>query len=588
MFDIKYEDLIKANTSSALKFYWDCAKGFRLFLFFDIFYSFLNSLLKVLSIVVFSNLIGYFSSVSRDDFDNFKALYYVFLVLVIFCSINGVRFIRESISEKTRSMLSWRARIFAFEYVSKYSLSHVKEQKAGVIAQRIRAIGENIYFLTFSFARLSSCLFLIAIPIIFIGNKNVSFMLIVFVLGIFSALFSFIISKNTAKLYKRTEEKEAKFNGYVADSLTNILLIKTFGEEKSEEKKLNMELKALKAYKNKTVWTENIIFALQQTFLAFFRIITVVLALYLWRENKIKIADVITLLLLVNDVIPVFSRFMFDITNTRSNIAKLSDSLKIMQVPLEIVDNIDAKKLMVKNGEIEFKNISFGYNADKLIFDKFNLKIKPKEKIGIVGKSGGGKSTLISLLQRNYDLNDGSILIDGEDISTVTLSSLKKNITVIGQDSALFHRSIKKNIAYSNPNSSMKNIIVSSKLACADDFICETPYGYNTITGERGIKLSGGQRQRIAIARAILKNSTILILDEVTSALDNKTENDVIETLNNLMKNKTVITIAHRLSTLKNMDRIIVIDKGKIVEDGHPLKLLSKEGEFQKFWKLQK
>ena len=191
-------------------------------------------------------------------------------------------------------------------------------------------------------------------------------------------------------------------------------------------------------------------------------------------------------------------------------------------------------------------------------------------------------------MQGNYNLDSGKILIDGKDISKVSIGSLKRNIAIIGQDNVLFHRTIKKNIQYSNPKASNKQIIEASKLACADEFIKETPLGYNTITGERGVKLSGGQRQRIAISRAILKDAPIIILDEATSALDNKTENDVIKALNNLMKNKTVIAIAHRLSTLKNMDRIIVIDNGHIIEEGTIEELLNKNGEFKKLWKLQK
>ncbi|MCM1324927.1 MAG: ATP-binding cassette domain-containing protein, partial [Acetobacter sp.] len=244
--------------------------------------------------------------------------------------------------------------------------------------------------------------------------------------------------------------------------------------------------------------------------------------------------------------------------------------------------------LKAPKGEIEFKNICFGYEENKNVFDGFNLLIKAGEKIGIVGKSGGGKSTLISLLQRNYDVWDGEITIDGTDIRTVKIGSLKKALSIISQDSILFHRPIKQNIAYGNPIATMKQIINVAKTAKANEFISDTPHGYLTITGERGIQLSGGQRQRIAIARAILKNAPILILDEATSALDNETENDVIEALNELMNGKTVIAIAHRLSTLKNMDRIIVIDKGKIIEQGTPEQLLDKQGKFAKLWNLQK
>jgi ABC-type multidrug transport system fused ATPase/permease subunit len=485
-------------------------------------------------------------------------------------------------------MLSWRARMFAFNYANQYDLFYLKEQKAGVIAQRIRALGDNMWGMRLSINRIISCFWLLFLPLFFIGNKDIAFLILVIILGIISALFSFVISKKSSKLNKRTEEKNSKYNGYVADSLTNILLIKMFGEEKRELKRLNRELKILNLFQLKTAFSENLIYAIQELFLACFRISCVVLGLYLWKENKINVTDVIALLLLIDDVIPSFSRLMFDISLLRNNIAKLSDSMKVLQVDIRVKDKINAKKLKVENGEIKFNNISFGYEKDKLVFDKFNLKIKAGEKVGIVGKSGGGKSTLISLLQRNYDLIDGKILIDNKDISKVTLGSIKQNIAIITQDNVLFHRTIKKNISYAKPKTSMSDIINASKKALAHDFISETPYGYSTITGERGVKLSGGQRQRVAIARAILKDAPILILDEATSALDNKTEDNVIKALDNLMKNKTVIAIAHRLSTLKNMDRIIVIDNGKIIEEGSPSELLDNKGIFQKLWNLQK
>ena len=214
MFNIKYEELKNANTKSPLKFYWDCSKGFRRVLVFDIIYSFLMSLSKVLNIVIFSKLIGYFSSISKDEFNSTRVLSYVGLILLIFCLTHLIRYLRESTSEKARSMLSWRARIFAFDYVSNYSLSYLKDQKAGVIAQRIKALGDNMWGLKLSFARITSCLFLIIIPLIFIGNKNTYFMLIVIMLGILSALFSFVISKKSASLNKRTEEKISKYKSF--------------------------------------------------------------------------------------------------------------------------------------------------------------------------------------------------------------------------------------------------------------------------------------------------------------------------------------------------------------------------------------
>jgi ABC-type multidrug transport system fused ATPase/permease subunit len=361
-----------------------------------------------------------------------------------------------------------------------------------------------------------------------------------------------------------------------------------FGQEKSEKTKVERKIKVVSAFLSKTCLVEKLIYAGQNAFLLIFRISCILIGLYLWNTKELDVESLIVLLLLLDDLIPMMERILWEISNFRNNLGKIADSIKILQTPIDVKDIGNAKNLKVKNGKIEFRNISFAYEKDKNIFDNFNLVINPGEKIGIVGKSGGGKSTLISLLQRDYDLGEGKILIDDKDISKVKLGSLKRAIAMISQDNVLFHRTIKRNIAYGNINASIDEIVNASKLAQADKFIQETPHGYITITGERGIKLSGGQRQRIAIARAILKNTPILILDEATSALDNKTEKEVINALNNLIKDKTVIAVAHRLSTLKNMDRIIVLDKGKIIEVGTPKELLKKKGEFMKLWNLQK
>ena len=224
------------------------------------------------------------------------------------------------------------------------------------------------------------------------------------------------------------------------------------------------------------------------------------------------------------------------------------------------------------------------------VFDDFNLTIEPNQKLGIIGPSGAGKSTLINLLLRFFDVDSGEILIDGYNIKNdITQKSLRENISYIPQDPVLFHRTIRENIIYGKLNATEEELIEATKMACCYDFIMNLENGFDTIVGERGVKLSGGQRQRIAIARAILKNSKILILDEATSALDSITEKEIQKALENLMKNKTVIAIAHRLSTLNIMDRIVVLDKGKIVEDGTKEQLLNKQdGLFKKMWDMQK
>lgn len=270
-----------------------------------------------------------------------------------------------------------------------------------------------------------------------------------------------------------------------------------------------------------------------------------------------------------------------------NNLSYIQAGLEPFYTPHEIENASNAKTLKVKKGEIEFKNVGFAYPEQKRIFDKFNLRIKSGEKVGMVGLSGNGKTTLINLLQRAYDIDEGQILIDGQDIKTVTQTSLHQNLAIIPQETVLFHRSLRDNIGY-GVEATDKQIKRAAKIACADEFIKATPEGYDSMVGDRGCKLSGGERQRIAIARAVLRNRPILILDEATSALDSESESIVAQAIDNLMGKQTVIAIAHRLSTLKNMDRIIYLEEGKVAESGTFDELANKKnGKFAKLWRLQ-
>ena len=532
-------------------------------------------------------MIGYFSSIAVADFSWKKALAYLGGILALFLGTNLVRFIRDYNNENVRNTISWRVREYGITYAAGHSAAYLKEQKSGQLAQRIISLSHATWRQLFAFTRLNSCTWLILITLFYIGKVSIWFLIPIIIFGICSILVSIAISKKTTNLNQQGAAANAKFNGEVIDSLSNILLIKLFGQERREIDKLQNDLSCANNINIQAVKSESSLYAIQEILLMTFRICGIFMAIYLWQLNKIDVAGVVLVLLLLDDILTYFSRFFWEITNIRTSLGKLADALTFLQVPHDIVDVPQAPALVVKKGKIEFKNLVFGYTPHKKVFNGFNLTIQPGEKIGVVGKSGSGKSTLINLLQRSYDLQKGEILIDGQDISQVSTHSLKQALSIIAQDSLLFHRTIKKNIAFGSPDASDRQIYYAARKALADDFIKQTPHGYLTITGERGVKLSGGQRQRIAIARALLKKSPILILDEATSALDNETENEVIEAINELMCNKTVIAIAHRLSTLKEMDRIIVLDKGKIIEEGTPNSLLDKQGKFAKLWNLQ-
>ncbi len=278
---------------------------------------------------------------------------------------------------------------------------------------------------------------------------------------------------------------------------------------------------------------------------------------------------------------------MEQIDELNKAIGKCTQSLHKLFTPLEIQDKKDAQDLQITSGQISFNNVTFHYKSTTPLFFNKTITIAAGQKVGLVGYSGSGKSTFVNLILRVYDVTDGQILIDGQNIGAVKIDSLHKNIAMIPQEPLLFHRSLLENIRYGKISATDEEVIHAAKKAHAHEFIEKLSQGYNTLVGERGIKLSGGQRQRIAIARAILKNAPIFILDEATSQLDSLTEHDIQASLWELMQNKTTIVVAHRLSTLLNMDRIIVFAQGKIAEDGTHNELLLRGGLYKTLWDAQ-
>jgi ABC-type multidrug transport system fused ATPase/permease subunit len=318
-------------------------------------------------------------------------------------------------------------------------------------------------------------------------------------------------------------------------------------------------------------------------------ILTVLLLLgtyVLIEDEAITVGTVVLILTLLGRVGYAFTHIGNMLNGFIRLYGESEEGLNSILIDHEIVDNADAVMLDGVHGTITFTNLTFAYDS-QTIFDNLNLDIKPGERIGLVGPSGAGKSTLVSLLLRQHDLTSGAILIDNQNIAEVTQDSLRSNIALVPQEPMLFHRTIAENIKYGKPDATYDEMVTAADRAQAREFIEALPEQYDTLVGERGVKLSGGQKQRVAIARAMLKEAPILVLDEATSALDSESEVAIQKALESLMENKTVIAVAHRLSTLRRMDRILVIDQGKIVEDGTHDSLANAGGLYAKLWEHQ-
>jgi ATP-binding cassette, subfamily B, bacterial len=395
-----------------------------------------------------------------------------------------------------------------------------------------------------------------------------------------------LMAQTKRELSYMTAESGTQMRGVIADVLSNISTTRQYVRIHDEIRRIQEKTHDWKE-KSKANWfaTEKMLL-LNTVILFVFSIIIFYFLAERLRAGDISTGDFVFIFALYGNILHTLLFIGRAFNNTARVFGEMEEGLLEILQPIEIEDASDAQELKVSRGKIEWKNVSFNY-GNNTVFNSFNLTIQSGQRVGLVGQSGSGKTTFVSLLLRQHDLNNGSICIDEQDISNVTQDSLRECIAVVPQEPMLFHRSIRDNIAYGNPNATEDEIIDVAKKAEAHDFIMALSDGYDTRVGERGIKLSGGQKQRIAIARAMLKKAPILILDEATSALDSESEASIQKALHELMEGKTVIAIAHRLSTLREMDRIIVLDKGKIIEDGTHIKLVHTKGMYARLWKHQ-
>lgn len=476
-----------------------------------------------------------------------------------------------------------------YRYLHKHSTSFFDSSFVGSIVTKVRrfstAFESLMDNLLFNISR--TVLRVVAIVVIlFLTKPLIGLFMVCWVI----IYISFAIGFARYKLKYDTEKvkKDTQVTAHLADTITNhqnVKLFAAYGKEVSSFEKITEQLFVLR----KKTWDLG---QHQELFQSISMVILEILvmgsAFIYWKNGQMTIGDFAFLQAYLVDMFNHLWDVGRYIRTGYESIADANEMTEMLMKEHGIVDVPKAKKLSVKDGEIIFKDVTFNYFEGQTILENFNLIIPKGKKIALVGESGGGKSTIVKTLFRFVDLKEGSILIDGQDISKVTQDSLRSQISLVPQEPLLFHRSLLENIRYGKPNATNEEVFVAAKAAHCHEFITKFEQGYETLVGERGVKLSGGERQRVAIARAILRNAPILVLDEATSSLDSESESLIQDALKTLMLGKTTIVIAHRLSTIREMDDIVVIKDGQIAEQGkHEELLKAQQGIYQKLWNIQ-
>lgn len=474
-----------------------------------------------------------------------------------------------------------------FDYVNSHSMAFFDEEMAGNISNKVQQLQNGVCDLVVNSLDASWSYFYVLIGLIVLGSVSI-WLTPVFVLWAVLVIFlGFCLGRKLSTWSKITSDEQSHANGMIVDSLANYREIKSFSNFKYERLNLLKALRMLRKAETKEQFGQGMVIIIQHSTVIVSTALFMLYSVWLFAKGYLSAADFI----FVNTLFTTMGGIIFNITWNYNGLlrilGRMSSALNTIAIDPEVTDYPKAKKLKVKKASIVFNDVEFAYKGCPRIFKGLNVKIKAGEKIGLVGASGAGKSTFIKLLSRYFDVTSGSILINGTDIRNITQDSLRQNIATIPQDVCLFNRSLYDNILYGRTSATMQEVLSAAKKASADEFIRHFPNGYDTKVGDRGVILSGGERQRIAIARAVLKNAPILVFDEATSALDSENEKHIQDSLAKLMKGKTVIAVAHRLSTLREMDRILVFDKGKIIEEGSHDELLQRGKKYAKLFKMQ-
>jgi ATP-binding cassette subfamily B protein len=468
-----------------------------------------------------------------------------------------------------------------FRHLTGHAPSYFSDRLPGMLTSRITATSNAVFTVEnmFVWNVLPPCIATVA-AIALIGTVSLPMSAGMIVIAGTMVIFMFRMAAAGKPLHDDFADKAATVDGEMVDVINNMPLVRAFCGLSFEHDRFDATVSRETTARGRSL---RYLEKLRLTHAAVTVVLTIALlawAVVLWQRGAATTGDVVLVCTLGLSILSATRDLAVALVDVTQHVARLTEAIATLLLPHELRDHPEAEPLVRSGAAIALNNVSFRYPGGLQVFDKFSLRIQPGQRVGLVGQSGGGKSSLFTLLQRFYDVQHGSITIDGQDISKVTQQSLREAISVVPQDISLFHRSIMENIRYGRPNATDDEVLRAA-IAARCDFVESLPQGMATIVGDRGIKVSGGQRQRIAIARAFLKDAPILLLDEATAALDSESEEAIREALGRLMRGRTVIAIAHRLATLRNFDRVVMLQAGRIIEDGPPDILMQGKGPYR-------
>lgn len=578
-----------------LSFLWQMTKGIRFYILLLIFFSAFVSAFETFLFAVVGKVIDKLSIVTPLELWQKEGYTLIILAIIIAGSTLFVALGTIIKHQVLAGNFPMRLRWNLHRLVLNQSMQFFQDEFAGRVSAKVMqtalAVRDTIFLISDILVYVVIYFFTMSLVL---SDFNI-WLLIPFTSWLFCYMIALIyFVPRLGNIAERQADARSLMTGRVTDAYTNIMTVKLFSHSGNEANYAKESMDGFLVTVNKQMRLVSSFEIVNHILNIGLFLSTFGLSLWLWSSSMIGIGAIAAATALALRLSGTSHWVMWEMTSLFENIGVVKDGINTFSVNQEIKDKPNASELKVTKGNIVFKDVNFNYDnrVDDPIIEQLNLNIKPGEKIGLVGRSGAGKSTMINLLLRFYDLKSGQIIIDNQDIRNVTQDSLRSQIGMVTQDTSLLHRSVRENLLYGNPTASEEQMYQAAKQAEADKFIvtlrdAQGRMGYDAYVGERGIKLSGGQRQRIAIARVMLKNAPILLLDEATSALDSEVELAIQHSLYQLMEGKTVIAIAHRLATIAAMDRLIVLDQGKIIEQGSHQELLALNGLYAQLWKHQ-